>query len=158
MISTGPSGVLAERVEPDVDPIPTCPTVADSTQAPITNITTPISTNEIRDVATQISAGNKLKNISELPRSRITISITIAAPHTTSRGSRCSSGGRIRPANRRAHNQHFTVLVQIAGKEDDHADLRRLGGLERDRAKIDAEVRAVHLLADERKPGQDQLT
>ena len=58
----------------------------------------------------------------------------------------------------RPHNQHFTVLVQIAGKEDDHADLRRLGGLERDRAKIDAEVRAVHLLADERKPGQDQQT
>ena len=53
-------------------------------------------------MATYSSARKAPKNISELPRSRMKTSITIAAPQTTSSGPKCFSGGIVNPAIRRA--------------------------------------------------------
>ena len=47
-----------------------------------------------------------------------------------------------------ADDQHLAVLAQVAGEEDDDADLRELGRLEGERADLDPEVGAVDLLAD----------
>jgi hypothetical protein len=47
-------------------------------------------------VAIQSRARNAPKNISELPRSRITTSMSIASPHTSSSGPKCLSDGRSR--------------------------------------------------------------
>ena len=63
-------------------------------------------------------------------------SSTIAAPQTTSSGPRCLSGGSTIPANFRAPiDEHLPALVQVAGEEDDDADLGQLGRLEGDRAR-----------------------
>ena len=56
----------------------------------------------------------------------------------------------------RADDQHLAVLAQVAGEEDDDADLRELGRLEGERADLDAEVGAVDLLADPRQPRRQQ--
>ena len=50
-----------------------------------------------------------------------------------------------------ADDQHLAVLAQVAGEENDQADLRELGRLEGERAELDPEVGAVDLFAD---PGQ----
>ena len=55
-----------------------------------------------------------------------------------------------------ADDQHLAVLAQVAGEEDDDADLRELGRLEGERADLDAEVGAVDLLADARQARRQQ--
>ena len=73
-------------------------------------------------------------------------SISIAAPQTTSSGPKCFSGGIVRPSDPpRGDREHLALLGQVAGEEDDDADLRQLGGLEGDRADVDAQVGAVDL-------------
>ena len=62
----------------------------------------PMTTNDRRLVATYSSARKAPKNISDDPRSRITTSISMAAPQTTSSGPRCLSGGSVTPSMRRA--------------------------------------------------------
>ena len=80
------------------------------------------------------------------------ISISIAAPQTTSSGPRCLSGGSVTPSDPAgADDQHLAVLAQVAGEEDDDAELRELGRLEGDRADVDAEVGAVDLRTDHRQ-------
>ncbi len=56
----------------------------------------------------------------------------------------------------RADDQHLSVLAQVAGEEDDDADLRELGGLECEWADLHPEVGAVHLLPDPRQPRRQQ--
>ncbi len=48
-------------------------------------------------------------------------------------------------------DQHLAVLAQVAGEEDDDADLRELGWLEGKRADLHPEVGAVDLLTDPRQ-------
>ena len=59
-------------------------------------------------------------------------SISIAAPQTTSSGPKCLSGGIVTPSDPpRRDREQLALLGQVAGQEDDDADLRELGGLER---------------------------
>ena len=84
-------------------------------------------------------------------------SMNIEAPQTTSSGPRCLSGGRVDPEHPAgADDQHLAVLAQVAGEEDDDADLRELGRLEGERADLDPEVGAVDLLADPRQARRQQ--
>ena len=55
-----------------------------------------------------------------------------------------------------ADDQHLAVLAQVAGEEDDDADLRELGRLEGERADLHPEVGAVDLLADPRQARRQQ--
>src|ERR671930_436426 len=57
---------------------------------------TPTPISDSRAVATQSSARKPPKNISELPRSRMTISMSIASPHTSRSGPKCFGEGRSR--------------------------------------------------------------
>ena len=73
-------------------------------------------------------------------------SISIAAPQTTSSGPKCFSGGIVSPSDpARGDREHLPLLGQVAGEEDDDADLRQLGRLEGDRADVDAQIGAVDL-------------
>ena len=84
-------------------------------------------------------------------------SSTIAAPHTTSSGPRCLSGGSGIPRILCVPcDEHLARVAQVGREEDDDRDLRQLGGLEGDRADADAEVGAVDLLADPRHARQQQ--
>ena len=55
-----------------------------------------------------------------------------------------------------ADDQDLAVLAQVAGEEDDQADLRELGRLKGERADLDPEVGAVDLLADPRQARRQQ--
>ena len=52
--------------------------------------------------------------------------------------------------------RELPLLAQIAGEEDDHADLRHLGRLKGQRPEVDAQVGAVHLGADPRQARRHQ--
>ena len=56
----------------------------------------------------------------------------------------------------RTDHEHLAVVVQVAGEEDDDADLRQLGRLKAERPELDAEVGLVRLVADPRQPRQQQ--
>ena len=61
-------------------------------------------------------------------------SSTIAAPQTTSSGPEMLERRQHQPGDvARPDDEHLPVLVQVAGQEDDDADLRQLGRLEGDR-------------------------
>jgi hypothetical protein len=75
-------------------------------------------------------------------------SMNIEAPQTTSSGPKCERRQRHPEQAAGADDQHLAVLAQVAGEEDDDADLRELGRLEGERAELDAEGSAVDLLAD----------
>ena len=74
----------------------TCETLLAKNAAPPRNMLAPTLTSDRRPVATYTSARKPPKNISELPRSRMTISISIASPQTSSSGPKCLSDGRSR--------------------------------------------------------------
>ncbi len=108
-------------------------------------------------MATYSSARKAPKNISELPRSRMKTSSTIAAPQTTSSGPNCFSGGSVTPPHPAgSYREQLALLGQVAGEKDDDRDLRQFGRLEVDRAERDAEVCAVDLRADPRQPRRQQ--
>ena len=100
-LEPGVVGVLP-RIEPDVDALLHVAHGAAKNHAPARNSASPATTNDARPVATYSSARKAPKNISELPRSRMKTSITIAAPQTTSSGPKCFSGGIVTPSTRRA--------------------------------------------------------
>ena len=84
-------------------------------------------------------------------------SMNIEAPQTTSSGPEVlerRQGDAEHPPG--ADDQHLAVLAQVAGEEDDDADLRELGRLEGERPDLDPEVGAVDLLADPRQPRRQQ--
>ncbi len=57
----------------------------------------------------------------------------------------------------RAHDHHLAGVAQVAGEEDDEADLGELRRLEEDPARqADAQVGAVDLIADARQPREDE--
>ena len=53
-----------------------------------------------------------------------------------------------------ADHQHLPALVQVAGEEDDDADLRQLSGLEGDRPEVDREVGVVDGVPQEARQNQ----
>ena len=55
-----------------------------------------------------------------------------------------------------ADDHHLAVLAQVAGEEDDDADLRELGRLEGERPDVDAEIGTVDLGADPRQSRCEQ--
>jgi hypothetical protein len=68
--------------------------------APPIKASSPATTNDIRAVATYSSARNAPKNISDDPRSRMKISISIEMPQITSSGPKCLSERLTRPLTR----------------------------------------------------------
>ena len=80
-------------------------------------------------------------------------STTIATPQMTSTGPKCLSGGMRDPQDpSRAQHHDLAGVAQVAGQEDDQADLGELGRLEAQAAgHLDPQIGAVDLLADPRQ-------
>src|SRR5207248_52232 len=53
-------------------------------------------------------------------------------------------------------SQNLALLAQIAGEEDDQTELRKLTGLELERAEVDPEAGAVDGRAEARQRGQHE--
>ncbi len=56
----------------------------------------------------------------------------------------------------RSRRQRLSVVTQVGGQEDHQPELSELGGLEGDPRKVNAQVGAVHLLAEVGHPRQQQ--
>jgi hypothetical protein len=74
----------------------------------------------------------------------------MAAPQITSTGPKCLSGGIV------THDQQLPGVPQVAGQEDDQADLGKLGRLEHEQAwDAHAEVGPVDGIANDGEARQD---
>ena len=84
----------------------------------------PTPTSESRAVATYSSARKPPKNISELPRSRMTSSMNIAIPQTSSRGPKCLREGRSRmiAASDAVKTASSTVTAGLRSSSDRHQE------------------------------------
>ena len=79
------------------------------------------------------------------------------APHHQQRAEVLDRRDRDAEEAPRAHDHDLARVAQVAGQEDDQADLGELGRLEDAQARdAHAEIGAVDLFADAGQPGQDE--
>ena len=77
------------------------------------------------------------------------------APHRQQRAEVLQRRERDPREAARADDEHLARVAQVGREEDDDRDLRELGGLERDRADVERQVRAVDGVAEPRQQQQD---
>ena len=135
----------------------TCPTVPAKNQAPATNSASPATTNDSapgghveqrQERAEEHQRAAEVADEDQHQHRR--------APDDQQRPEVLQRRDRHPQHAARADHQHVAALDQVAGEEDDDAELRELGRLKRERPDVDAQVGAVHLRADPGQPRQQQ--